>query len=92
VIRERGGLIYYIHRQEAEDALARAKAEGNKLATNVSEAYHERLREEADRVIINDGTLDDLHDIILKAVREDLGEFEFWSAPLDPIHKLRTGL
>jgi len=70
--------IIYIHRTEAEEALAKAKAAGDEKALNPSEAHYPLMRQKANFVLENDGEPFELRNAVLQAVRQHFGYWGHW--------------
>jgi hypothetical protein len=91
MLQRHDALILYIHRQEAEDALAAKQGAGDAMALNASEAHYKLLREEATTVVYNDGTVPQLHGQILSLVSEKYGHWAYWKSPKSILQQMRTG-
>jgi hypothetical protein len=61
MIRRHQSVLIYIERPEAEEKLYAAQAAGDKLASNVSESHYALMRKNADFIIPNNGTVEELH-------------------------------
>lgn len=73
-----GSLIIYIHRDTAEERLYNAQAAGDAKALNPSEAHYLKLRELADVVITNNGTIQQLANSINSAVHLRFDHWQYW--------------
>lgn len=94
MIRRHKGLIVYVHRQSAEDALHAGQKAGNAMALNPSEAHYARLREEADVILVNDGPVEQLHNQLLSIVRNRYDYWNYWpnvEEVQDVLELIRTG-
>lgn len=78
MLKEHGGLILYIHRPEAEAALAVAQGRGDAMAKNQSEAHYAMLMEEADHIVHNDSTIDRLHAQVQNLTQQRFGHWNYW--------------
>lgn len=77
-IQNAGGLVVYVSRDVAEKKLAEQMAEGNTLALNASESHWDYIRDNADVILSNDSTYDDLFDEIEGIVESGLGHWHTW--------------
>lgn len=60
MIKALGGKIVYVVRDSAEEQLASLQAEGDKMASNISESHYPMIRSQADFILYNNGSLPDL--------------------------------
>jgi hypothetical protein len=94
MLRRHRSLIIYVHRDSAEQALHQGQKAGNAMALNPSEAHHAMLRDKADVILVNDGSVEQLHNRVLSIVRN---RFDFWThwpnveEKRDVLLELRTG-
>lgn len=91
MLKRLGALIVYIHRTEAEEALAAKKNAGNAMALNPSEAHYDLIRENADVTIYNDGEIHQLNNQVHAVVRNYYGHWSQWGAEKSVLQKMRTG-
>lgn len=91
MIQRLGGLVIYIHRQEAEDALSAKQGAGDAMALNPSEAHYKLLRESAEATIYNDTSIEHLHSQVQSIVRNRYGFWNEWGAEKSALQRLRTG-
>lgn len=74
-LQRQNSLIIYVQRDEAEERLAKAKAVGDAKALNPSEAHYAYLKERADVILDNNGTIYQGIAALQTAVRQ---RFDYW--------------
>jgi hypothetical protein len=79
MFRRHNTLLIYIHRDQAEESLAKAQAANNAMALNQSEAHYPRLRALANAVVENNGTVGALHAQVQAVVRNAWGHWKYWN-------------
>lgn len=78
MVRRHEGLILYVQRPAAEEALAQSQQSGDAMALNQSESHYEMLQREADAVLLNDTTISNLHGQVQTAVKLKFEHWKFW--------------
>jgi hypothetical protein len=89
-LKSMGAIICYVQRDIAEAELTTARAEGNALASDVSESFYHLIRKEAHYTITNNGTISELHEQVAKVARAALGDYHTWGLSPLPTN-LNTG-
>lgn len=77
-LKAMGATIYYVMKPDVEEARKRGIHKGDPLWTDPSEAYADVLKAEANAVIQNDGTLDQLYSNVAAQVQADFGDIALW--------------
>jgi dephospho-CoA kinase len=78
MLKRHNSLIVYIDRPEAEEALAAKIAEGDKMATNVSESHYAYMRSIANATILNAGSIESLNNYVHAVVQNSFGFWGHW--------------
>lgn len=85
-LRELGGKLFYVHNPKIEEERLIGRQAGDPRWSDISEAYAEVLRQEADQVIENDGhNLTSLYQNVHAAFTLLFGDFAAWDKELEPI-------
>lgn len=82
-MKKHDAFVIYVKRDQAEEALKSAKAKGDAMALNPSEAHYDLLIQYArnhGRVIENNTTITDLHAQVQNAVKERFQHWGYWEA------------
>jgi hypothetical protein len=94
MIKRLGGALIYISRPEAEEALFGAQKAGNKMALNASESHYVMLREAADYLIENTGSVKALQLQLMSLVTRHYEHWTWWPC-IEPkpniTHLIATG-
>lgn len=77
-VKDMGGYIVYVQRDSAEEKLNQAIAEGDPLATNVSESHWDFIKESADEILYNNGMVQDIFDPVEAIVKKLYGHWLLW--------------
>ena len=78
MLRQHDCLVLYVQRDSAERSLLAAQASGDIRALNPSERHYLRLKEEADIILDNNGTIQHLHNQVLTAIKNRWGHWNYW--------------
>jgi hypothetical protein len=81
MLKRLNGMIVYVDRAEAEAALRAKRSSGNAMALNVSESHYGLIRDSADFVVENNGTIAQLHDEVESLVKGRWGHWHHWNVP-----------
>jgi hypothetical protein len=78
LIQKYNGLLIYVVRDEAEEALKKKQAGGDAMALNPSEAHYDLMRGSATHIVDNNGTIGRLHGEVQAIVRNRFGYWGHW--------------
>jgi len=78
MISSYGGLLIYINRPEAEEALAKGKAAGSEMAKNQSESHYDFLRKQAHFEVNNTASVYYLQMQMMTCVRKHYDHWAYW--------------
>lgn len=81
--RQPNAWIVYVYRDEAEQKLQEAKATGDAMALNPSEAHYDLIKAEADLVLANNQEIYKAHNTLLQELRVRFGHFSYWLTEVD---------
>lgn len=85
-LRELGGKLFYVHNPKIEQERLIGRETGDPRWSDVSEAYAEHLKQEADAVIENDGVnLQALYSNVHEAFTTLFGDFAIWDKEVEQI-------
>lgn len=71
--------IIYVEREEAEQALASKQSAGDAMALNPSEAHYAAIKDAANVVLHNNGTIAQLQAEVLNLVKLQFGHWQYWA-------------
>lgn len=92
MLRRNNGILVYVDRAVAEEALALKQNGGDVMANNVSESHYALMLREADIVLDNNGTIAQAHGLIQSIVTTTYGYWGYWpDVERTALSKLRTG-
>lgn len=77
-LKNMGALIIYVHRTEAEEALAEAQERGDEAALNPSEMHYPLMRESADLVLSNDAEIHKGQAQVMNMIRQRFDHWTYW--------------